>query len=98
MLVKSDSVISHHVSFDSLKGRYVIKLNSGGEGAITYTASLGEGNATVYYDYADKKLELFTISGGQSLQDTAGYIEKCVVYVIIETDGTCLGGDLNFEV
>ncbi len=96
-LVKIDNVTSHNLSFGSLKGRYVINLSSDGEGAIAYTASLEEGSATVYYDYDNRKLELFTINGGQSLENTAGYVEEGIVYVIIETDGTCRGGHFEFK-
>ena len=85
------------MSFYSFDGRMVFKLKSSGEGDLKYSAKLESGNATVYYDYYGVKTELFSLNGGEELDSHGGYIEAGTVYVIVETNGTCLNGAFRFS-
>lgn len=90
------------ITFKSFEGKYVFKVRkrNPGEGDIEYTASLEKGTINVYYNVAilDNKLNLFTINSGESLSDSAGYIEDGqLVYIIVETDGKCENGTFSFN-
>ncbi len=95
--VHSNSRSSANMTFYSLEGRMVFKLKPSAEGDIKYTASLETGSATVYYDYAGVKSELFSISGGEDIEGAGGYIEAGTVYIIVETDGKCQNGAFRFD-
>ena len=86
-----------YMGFHSFEGRMVFTLKSKGEGEIKYTASLDEGCVIVSYDFYDTKSELFTIEGGGSCESSGGYIEEGTVYIIVETDGKCKGGEFRFS-
>lgn len=89
-----------YISFASIEGTVVLKLKTDGksEGGIHYTASLDEGSATVSYNYLGVDGELFTINGGESLDEVSGYYDSAkTVYVIIKTDGEARGGHFEFK-
>lgn len=86
-----------YMGFHSFEGRMVFTLKSKGEGEIKYTASLEEGSAAVFYDCYGTKSELFTIESGESYESSGGYIEDGTVYIIVETDGKCKGGEFRFS-
>lgn len=96
--IHSNEKTSAFMNFYSFDGTMVFKLHSGGEGALNYTAALESGNAAVYYDYAGRKLPLFTVGGGDTIDSHGGYIEAGTVYVIVETDGACKNGEFRFSV
>ena len=80
--------------FNRFDGTYVFKLKktNGGEGDIKYTSSLGDGELNVYYDIHGTKELLFSITGGESVNDRGGYIEsEKTVYIIIEAVSTSDG-------
>ena len=95
--VHSNEARSAYMSFWSFEGRMVFKLKSSGEGDLTYSVKLEEGNAKVYYDSRGTKAELCSVSGGDAAASHGGYVEAGTVYVIVETDGTCLNGDFRFS-
>lgn len=95
--VHSNEPDSAFMSFYSFDGRMVFKLKSSGEGDLKYSAKLESGNAAVYYDYYGVKTELFSLNGGEELDSHGGYIEAGTVYVIVETNGTCLNGAFHFS-
>lgn len=99
MCVKSQHSSNGFINFDEFKGRYVFnfKYEGEGEGKIKYTASIGTGNVTVYYDSNDEKKELFKISDGQTLTATDGDIVKGHVYIIIESEDKVSSGSFEFE-
>ncbi len=87
------------VSFDSFSGTYVMKLQNNGadEVYITYEATLGEGNITVYYDYNGEKSDLFKIQSNGSVDSkTETFTGNKTIYVIIESDGKCNEGSFSF--
>ena len=86
------------VSFDSFSGTYVIKLknNSPDEAFLTYEATLGEGNVSVYYDFNDEKLNLFEIEADGSVDSKTEAFTGKTVYIIIESDGKCNDGSFSF--
>ncbi len=89
------------VSFGRLEGTYVIKsrveLDGAAEGAISYTASLLEGEINIYYDiYGTKELLLHLSTEDGTASGTGGYIERGkTLYIIIETV-TPAKGELTF--
>ncbi|MBQ7688737.1 MAG: hypothetical protein IJT27_05930 [Clostridia bacterium] len=98
--VRTNTAQSAALSFYELEGVMVFKMKqkTQSEGEIRYSAQLETGTATVYYDYMGVKTELFTVCGGETLDDHGGYIEKGTVYIIVETDGVCENGAFRFEV
>lgn len=78
------------VDFMSFKGKCVFKIKKadGGEGDIHYTASLEEGDVTVYYDVYGTKEELFSIKGGESVDGRGGYVDsnKSVTVIVEATE------------
>ena len=99
MCVKSQGSKDGFIKFKEFKGRYVFnfKYDPEGEGQIKYTASIGNGTVTVYYDSNDEKKELFKISDGQTLTATDGDIVKGHVYIIIEAEESVGSGSFEFE-
>ena len=96
MCVKTDD----SVSFSSLKGTVVFTAKCDGEEGrkIKYSAKLGTGSFTVYYDSDGTKKELFTIGAGESVEASGGELVKGTVYIILETDGKCEDGKFSFEI
>lgn len=102
MLVRSATGRSWSVSFGSLSGslRETLRADKGADTDIIYSASLDEGELSVYYECAVSagKAPLFTIRGGESLEGRGGYVGAGMsVKLSIETpDGvTARGGKLS---
>ncbi len=77
-------------SFLKLSGRLVFELRApdGGEGDIKYTASLEDGEITVYYDIYGTLEPLFSASGGDEIDARGGYIEGGKrVSIVIDAKG-----------
>lgn len=96
--VHSSSRTSAWMDFYSFDGTMVFRMVSPGEGDLKYSAMLESGAATVYYDDGGTKSELFSISSGETLESSGGYLEKGTVYVIVQTDGPCMNGEFRFRV
>lgn len=96
--VHSNTSGSAFMNFYSFEGRMVFSLKSSPDDEIKYTASLGEGNAAVYYDCSGTKTELFHIDGGGSVASSGGELEDGTVYIIVETDGRCINGGFSFSI
>lgn len=90
-LVKSSFGNKCETSFFSLNGTLVFNLRApseGDEGDIYFSATLTKGTISVYYDIFGVKEPLFTISGGESIEEHRGYIEEGKrVDIIIEAKG-----------
>jgi hypothetical protein len=101
MLVRSNIGGKVEVRFSSLEGRLAenFRKSEAGEGALSYTASLAEGELSVSYDGGDGKLlPLFSLKGGESVSAVGGYIEGrrgARISIVIETNGKCKDGRLE---
>ncbi|MCR5528341.1 MAG: hypothetical protein K6F49_03890 [Saccharofermentans sp.] len=100
VLISSEGNNQAYQRFWKFKGTRVLDLNNSDKDKDTlyYTATLDEGSVTVYVDYDGEKRELFTIEGGEEVEDSISGIDFHHVYVIIESDGTCEEGDFEFEI
>lgn len=100
VLISSEGNNKAYQRFDKFNGTRVLDLNNSDKDKDTlyYTATLEEGSVTVYVDYDGEKRELFTIEGGEEVEDSISGIDFHHVYVIIESDGTCEDGDFEFEI
>lgn len=98
--VRTNTSKKASLSFGSLKGNMVFKLRCDGkEGReLVCTGELGDGTATVYYDYNGTKMKLFTIQGGEKIKVDVKKLEKGKVYVIVESDGKCKDGKFTFKI
>ena len=92
---------SAYIHFDSFEGQYVFKLKklSRGEGNVHFTGSLGEGKIKVSYVTFGKEYSLYTLNGGEKVDDKGIYIENGTkVPIIIKSDGKAINGTFTFEV
>jgi hypothetical protein len=82
-----------------MKGSKVLKMKTKEEGkTLEYSGSLAEGKVTVYYDEDGTKKELFTISGGEKVENSITLQTKGRLYVIVETEGKSESGKFQFEI
>lgn len=86
------------MSFWKFEGRMVFKLKceDAEKNTLTYSAKLETGTATVYYDSDGTKTEWFSVSAGDEKQASLEDLKAGTVYIIVETDGKCEGGDFDF--
>lgn len=96
MLITTNTSKAGSIRFSSFTGTKVFKLQSSGQ--LNYSAELGEGNATVFYDSNGAKTELFRITSGQSVGPASIPVAPGTVYVIVQTDGKCDSGNFSFDV
>ena len=91
------------VRFGTLNGYLYesFRKDADGEGALSYTASLGEGNLSVSYEGADGEFyPLFSLEGGETVSDIGGCAEGrkgARIRLRIETDGKCKDGRLEIR-
>jgi len=99
ILVQSNTSDSGFMRFDSFTGTYVFKFKCTDEssGTLNYNAKLNAGNLKVYYDNGSEKKELFTLSSNETIGSSIDSLKEGTVYVIVETDGKCENGDLQFS-
>lgn len=105
MLIRSSVGGSYTVKFDSLRGRLVQKLSNADDqdGALLCTASLEEGELSVYYvtSASDAKQPLFSLKGGESITaERLGYLTNGEdPRIVIETaEGGARGGEIKIEI
>ncbi len=96
--VHSNTSHRAYMNFHTFKGRMVFSLKLKEAEDIISTGKLEEGNLTVYYDTDGSKKELVQLSGGQSFEIPLDDLGKGKVHIIVETDGKCRDGSLEFEV
>ena len=99
MLVRSNTSHSCNVSFSSLDGSLVFKLKKSdiGEGNISFSINVEEGELYLYYDAYGIKEELAHVEDGESLTDVGGYVEGGdKIYIIIEAK-KCKKGKISVE-
>ena len=103
MLVRSGIGGTLSVRFGTLNGYLYesFRKDADGEGTLSYTASLGEGNLSVSYEGADGEFyPLFSLEGGENVSDIGGYAEGrkgARIRLLIETDGKCKDGRLEIR-
>ena len=91
------------MEFDTFKGTYNFKLRSDDPAAHTVNleASLAEGEMNIYISADGEKELLRTVKGGEYYDETitldAKYDNEKTVYIILESIGKCVDGDLAFE-
>ncbi len=95
MLVTEQSSKAGSINFSSFSGNKVFTLKS--DGHLNYSAKLEEGSATVYYDDG-KKVELFSIRGGEEIRPSSINVGSGTVYVIVQTNEKCKDGKFSFDV
>ena len=101
MLVRSNVGGKAEIHFSTLDGRLAetFRKREEGEGALSYTASLEEGELSVSYDAGDGKLlPLFSLKGGESVSAEGGYVEArkgARISIVIETKGKCKEGKIE---
>ena len=100
MMVRTAKSKEVKVSFSTLKGTLVEKLKCDGkEGReLKYSAELGTGTIKVYYDIDGTKEELFTITGGEKIEDSLGELKKGTIHIFLETDGKAEDGKFEFKI
>lgn len=97
LFVHSNEKESAYMTFHSFEGDMVFRLKSSGEKEIRYSGQLESGNAVIYYDQNGTKTELFSLSGGDETESLGGHVKEGTVYIIVETDGKCVNGDIRFS-
>lgn len=99
LFVHSNRPASSFMSFDSFTGTMVFRMKSKqADGKLKYSASLGSGSATVYYDCGGQKTVLFSVEDGDEIPETEIPVDKGRIYVIVETYGECKEGDFRFDI
>ena len=97
--VHSNESDSAFMSFWKFEGNMVFQLKCKQAGqSLAYTAKLGTGSATVYYDCGDGKTELCALNAGDETESTLEELKPGTVYVIVEADGHCENGDFHFDI
>ena len=98
ILVQSNTSQRASVSFSTLDGRMVFKMKSkdGSAERMNFSVGLGAGNLKVSVDCAGVKADLLDLKSGDAYSSHLDNIGTGTVYVIIETDGQCSDGNLNF--
>lgn len=99
-LVYSNTSGSAFMRFSSFDGTKAFSMECSEEsgGRLSYSAKLGSGKAAVYIDNDGTKTELFSVSAGEEAVSGTHELIKGPVYIIVETDGKCVDGDLNFGI
>ena len=99
VLITRSSSDEAYMHFGSFNGTNVFKVKSTDKkNELRYSAELGEGSMTVYYDDDGTKKELFTINGGEKIEETTIELETGTTYLIFESDGNCKDGTFEFEI
>ena len=99
MMVTSEHSDRASLSFWTFDGKkaFTLKNSAKTTGAVSYTAELKSGSATVYYDDNGTKTEWFTIGAGDKLSGSAKLDNNGKIYIIVETDGKCENGSFDFK-
>ena len=95
--VHSNTSQNAFMTFYSFTGTMVFRLNAQAGERIRYSAKLESGSASVYYDTGGAKTLLFAIGPGETVSASCAPLEKATVHLLVETDGTCMNGELHFE-
>lgn len=98
IMIQNNESDNAWVKFDSLDGTRSYKMKvKDSDKVLKYSGKIDKGIATVYYDNDGNKKELFSLKSGEQVESGLDTLEKGTLYVIIETDGKCEGGDFDFS-
>ena len=87
-----------YMDFKKFKGNQVFKLDVEEGDRVHYYADLEEGSAKVFTRTSDgSKEEWFTVKAGEEVDSSEDFPEGDLV-IEVETDGSCKGGKLKFEI
>ena len=88
------------MSFWKFSGTMVHTLNyeDATKDTLTYSGNLKTGRLTVYYDDDGTKKELFKLKAGEEIDSKVEKLHEGTIYVIVETDGDCENGKLEFNI
>ena len=104
--VHSNTSKSAYMSFWKFSGTMVFKLKCTDDtkeilkfsGKLDNEDEEENGNITVYYDIDGTKRELFSLANGESVEASLDKLNEGTVYIIVETDGSCEDGELDFNI
>ncbi|MCF0146290.1 MAG: hypothetical protein HUJ73_06855 [Eubacterium sp.] len=103
MLTSSCQGGNANVEFESFTGTYTFRLKVKDDigHTLDYEASLAEGDMNVYIGINGEKELLFTVTGGESCEDTIALSDKYdheeIVHIILESADKCTDGKFEFE-
>ncbi len=96
--VHSNTSDEASMSFLSFSGTMVFTLHCDENGeSVEYGASLGSGSLRVFLDTDGTKTEWFTLREGETVRSASAPVPRGTVYVIVEADGECRDGRLDFD-
>lgn len=96
--VHANTTESASMSFSSFEGTMVFRLKcESADEKINYSAKLERGSAKVFYDCNGTKTELFSVKGGDEINETGGVLQKGTVYMIVEMSEAGQNGRFNFD-
>ena len=97
--VHSNTSDSAFMSFYQFEGTMVFKLKvkNADKMKLVYNAKLEEGDMKVYYDFNGTKTEWFSLKSSDESASSEGVEVSGTVYIIVETNGECLNGNLDFK-
>ena len=104
--VHSNTSDSAFMSFWKFKGTMVLKLKckDSTKEILKYKGNLNNedeeenGTINVYYDIDGTKKELFSLKNGENVEASLDKLNEGTVYIIVETDGRCENGALEFNI
>ena len=91
------------MDFATFSGSYNFKLRRSGdaEHTLDIDASLDKGEMNIFVGVDGEKELLRTVRGGEALDETvtldSKYDNEKIIYVIVESTGSCSGGNFDFE-
>ena len=101
LLVTSNHGNKASMTFSEFEGQTTFKLKKQvkGEGDIKFTASLEEGKINVKYYTLGYEFKLFSINGGELVENHYGYIESSSkVTIIVTSEGKAINGNFTFDI
>ena len=98
--VHSNTSGNAYMDFGTFSGTMVntLKCEDASKETLKYTGSLESGKLIVYYDDDGTKKELFTLKEGEEVTSTVEKLHEGTVYIIVETEGKCENGELEFDI
>ena len=96
--VHSNTERSAFMNFHTFDGTMVFKLkNKAPSGSLHVSGTVEKGSMKVYWDYGSGKEFLLDLKPGPLWEVDMNDLEEGTVYLIVETDGKCVNGSLNFD-
>ena len=96
--VHSNTSDNAYMDFYTFDGTMVFELDGGSGKELKYKAKLEHGSAEVFCDRNGNREKLFTLNAGDELTSSVNDLSSDTVYIIVETEGKCENGDLEFTV